>query len=309
MYTPVLLPGKSHGWRSLVGCSPWGREELDTTEWLHFHFSLSCIGEGNGNPLQCSCLENPRDGGAWWAAVYGVAQSRTRLKQLSSSGRSNICIHSQKGWEEEAGRDLGLWWLRTFHVVALTVFFILMTIWNFYPIARVMDRFTLSMAGLLCSWQFPSNSWQLWASVFSLEWRNITLRLLEGCWCCLSPACHKHRMLGLYSSITSLRVSSWCLCTSWHSCSEHVHTGEGLLAAFHGFLVRDCIWGARDACTQECRRGHPPMILARKPPAHLAQQPHQPSPVPCCHCIGLQSLYSGSQQGLQFSLGRKMLKP
>ena len=75
--TPVLLPGKSHGWRSLVGCSPWGREESDTTERLHFHFSLSCIGEGSGNPLQCSCLENPRDRGAWWAAVYGVAQSWT----------------------------------------------------------------------------------------------------------------------------------------------------------------------------------------------------------------------------------------
>ena len=84
--TPVLLPGKSHRWRSLMGCSPWGRKESDTTEQLHFHFSLSCIGEGNGNPLQCSCLENPRDGGARWAAVYGVAQSRTRLKQLSSSG-------------------------------------------------------------------------------------------------------------------------------------------------------------------------------------------------------------------------------
>ena len=83
--TPVLLPGKSHGWRSLVGCSPWGQEDLDTTERLHFHFSLSHIGEGNGNPLQYSCLENPRDGGAWWAAVYGVAQSRTRLKRLSSS--------------------------------------------------------------------------------------------------------------------------------------------------------------------------------------------------------------------------------
>ena len=88
--TPVLLPGKSHGWRSLVGCSPWGCKELDTTERLHFHFSLSCIGEGNGNPLQCSCLETPRDGGAWWASVYGVAQSRTRLKQLSSS--SSICM-------------------------------------------------------------------------------------------------------------------------------------------------------------------------------------------------------------------------
>ena len=87
--TPVLLPGKSHGRRSLVDCSPWGREELDTTEQLHSHFSLSCIGEGNGNPLQYSCLENPRDGGAWWAVVYGVAQSRTWLKRLSSSSSSN----------------------------------------------------------------------------------------------------------------------------------------------------------------------------------------------------------------------------
>jgi len=79
---------KSHGWRSLVGCSPWGLEESDTTERRHFHFSLSCIGEGNGNPLQCSCLENPRDGEAWWAAVHGVAQSQTRLKRLSSSRSS-----------------------------------------------------------------------------------------------------------------------------------------------------------------------------------------------------------------------------
>ena len=83
--TPVLLPGKSHGQRSLVGCSPWGRKESDMTERLHFHFSLSCIGEGNGNPLQCSCLENPRDEGDWWAAVYGVAQGWTRVKRLSSS--------------------------------------------------------------------------------------------------------------------------------------------------------------------------------------------------------------------------------
>ena len=86
--TPALLPGKSHGQRSPVGCSPWGREESDTTEQLPFHFSLSCIGEGNGNLLQCSCLENPRDGGAWWAAVSGVAQSRTWLKWLSSSSSS-----------------------------------------------------------------------------------------------------------------------------------------------------------------------------------------------------------------------------
>ena len=91
--TPVLLPGESHGWRSLVGCSPWGREESDMTEQLHFHFSLSCIGEGNGNPLQCSCLENPRDGGAWWAAVHGFAQSWTRLKRLSSSSSSCGCEH------------------------------------------------------------------------------------------------------------------------------------------------------------------------------------------------------------------------
>ena len=80
----------------LVGCSPWGHEELDTTEQLHFHFSLSCIGEGNGNPLQCSCLENPRDGGAWWAAIDGVAQSRTQLKRLSSSSSS-----SKRNWEQQ----------------------------------------------------------------------------------------------------------------------------------------------------------------------------------------------------------------
>ena len=82
--TPVLFPGKSHGRRSLVGCSPWGREESDTTERLHFDFSLSCIGGGNGNPLQCSCLENPRG---------GVAQSRTRLKWLSSISSITFYTH------------------------------------------------------------------------------------------------------------------------------------------------------------------------------------------------------------------------
>ena len=69
-----------------------GSLESDTTEQLHFHFSLSRIGEGNGNPLQCSCLENPRDGEAWWAAVYGIAQSRTRLKRLSSSSSLSISL-------------------------------------------------------------------------------------------------------------------------------------------------------------------------------------------------------------------------
>ena len=95
--TPILLPGKSHGQRSLEGCSPWGRWGSDTTEQLHFHFSLSCIGEGNGNPLKYSCLENPKDGGAWWAAVYEVSQSQTRLKWLSSSSSRTyyeLCIWS-----------------------------------------------------------------------------------------------------------------------------------------------------------------------------------------------------------------------
>ena len=90
--TPVFLPGESQGRGSLVGCRLWGRTELDTTERLPFHFSLSCIGEGNGNPLQCSCLENPRDGGAWWAAVCGVVQSRTRLKRLSSSSSTSTSL-------------------------------------------------------------------------------------------------------------------------------------------------------------------------------------------------------------------------
>ena len=92
--TSLEEPGKSHRRRSLVGCRPWwGHGESDTTEWLHF--SLSCIGEGNGNPLQCSCLENPRDGGAWWAAICGVAQNRTRLMWLISSSSS------REAWEFE----------------------------------------------------------------------------------------------------------------------------------------------------------------------------------------------------------------
>ena len=99
---------KSHGWRSLEGCSPWGRWGSDMTERLHFHFSLSCIGEGNGIPLQCSCLENPRDGGAWWAAVYGVAQSRTRLKWLSSSSSSS----KEFG---VVGSDTYTWSIKDFH--------------------------------------------------------------------------------------------------------------------------------------------------------------------------------------------------
>ena len=91
-HTTALLPGKAHGQRSPVGFSPWDCEESDTTERLQFHFSLSCVG-GIGNPLQCSCLENLRDRGAWWAAVYGVTQSWTRLKQLSSSSSTHLSIY------------------------------------------------------------------------------------------------------------------------------------------------------------------------------------------------------------------------
>ena len=88
--TLALLPAKSHGQRSLVGCHLWGCAESDTTEQIHFHFSLSCIGEGNGNPLQCSCLENPRDGGAWCVAICGVAQSWTRLKWRSMHAHTGL---------------------------------------------------------------------------------------------------------------------------------------------------------------------------------------------------------------------------
>ena len=89
--TPVLLPGKSHGWRSLVGCSPWGRKESDTTERLHFHFSLSCIGEGDGNPFQCSCLENPRDGGAWWLPSVGSHRVGHDWSDLAAAAALWLC--------------------------------------------------------------------------------------------------------------------------------------------------------------------------------------------------------------------------
>ena len=116
------MPGKSCGWRSLVGSSPWGLEESDTTEWLHCHFSLSCIGEGNGNPLQCSCLENPGDGGAWWAAVSGVAHSWTWLKWLSSSRRmfaglvsgNKLFIQERLIWKNLNNWKLLWWWNPSF---------------------------------------------------------------------------------------------------------------------------------------------------------------------------------------------------
>ena len=115
--TPVFLPGKSHGQRSLEGCSPWGCWGSDTTKRLHFHYSFSCIWERNDNPLQCSSLENPRDRGAWWAAISGVAQSRTRLKQLSmqayiGEGNGNplqcSCLANLM--------DRGAWWAAVYGV-------------------------------------------------------------------------------------------------------------------------------------------------------------------------------------------------
>ena len=98
-----------------VGCSPWGLKESNATERLQFQFSLSCTGEGNGNPLQCSCLENPRNGGAWWAVVYGVTQSWTRLKRLSSSSSSSNspsqlpCLPSMHTYRKGRSGNLATW--------------------------------------------------------------------------------------------------------------------------------------------------------------------------------------------------------
>ena len=94
--TPVLLPGEPHGWRSLVGCTPWGREESDPNERLHFHFSRSCIGEGNGNPLQCSCLENPVDGGAWWLPSMGLHRVGHDWSGLAVA---KLCLSYKTKWE------------------------------------------------------------------------------------------------------------------------------------------------------------------------------------------------------------------
>ena len=129
-----IQPGKSHRRRGLVGCSPWGREESDTTERLPFHFSLPCIGEGNGNPLQCSCLESPRDEGDWWAAVFGVAQSRTRLKWLSS--RKSYCLPFKN---------------RLIQIAQEFLAFVLLLAWN-------ADVIHISTAAILQPWSQISHS-------------------------------------------------------------------------------------------------------------------------------------------------------
>ena len=94
--TPVLLPGKSRGWRSLVGCSPWCRKESDMTEWLHFHFSLLCIGDGNGNPLQRSCLENPRDGEPAWLPSMGPHRVGHDWSDIAAAAAADyVHVHAQ----------------------------------------------------------------------------------------------------------------------------------------------------------------------------------------------------------------------
>ena len=130
--TPVLLPGKSHGRRSLVSCSPWCREESDMTERLHFHFLLSCIREGNGNLLQCSCLENSRDGGAWWAAVCGVTQSLTWLKRLSSSSSSTVYLSIWELWRK----------------VTITLVLPISSLISF----GISDKYCVSHGSLICIW-------------------------------------------------------------------------------------------------------------------------------------------------------------
>ena len=106
---------KIHGQKSLVGYGPWGCKELDRTERLHFHFLLSCIGEGNGNPLQCSCLENPRDRGAWWAGVHGVATEQLHFHfSLSCIGEGNG--NPLQGSCLENPRDGGAWWAAVYGV-------------------------------------------------------------------------------------------------------------------------------------------------------------------------------------------------
>ena len=139
-----LLPGKSHGRKSLVGCSPWGLEESDRTEQLHFSFSLSCIEEGNDNPLQCSCLFNPRDGAAWWTAVYGVGQSWTRLKRLSSSS-----MHLPKVFHVRKRVILKI--LLLVRDTTLDLFFSIQNMWNLSS-ENMRFKISRSWASLVVQW-------------------------------------------------------------------------------------------------------------------------------------------------------------
>ena len=120
-----------------------GLWRLNTTERLHFRFSLSCIGEGNGNPLQCSCLENPRDEGAWWVAIYGVAQSRTRLKQLSSSS-------SSKSKLDHHGAYQVVQWMKNTPVVEETQVMQVQSLDQEDPLGKVISTYSNILA-----WRLP----------------------------------------------------------------------------------------------------------------------------------------------------------
>ena len=184
--TPVLLPGKSHGWRSLEGCSPWGRWGSDKTERLHFHFLFSCIGEGNGNPLQRSCLENRRDRGAWWAAVYGVAKSQTRLKWLSSSSSSVLKVHL-------------CWYKITSHHVTRFHSFLRLSDTPLYIHPTISSSICLSKGG-------TSTSWLLWKMLL-LTWVYMSQTFL---WELASSSFGYSLEVELLGHVVILFLFIWC---------------------------------------------------------------------------------------------------
>ena len=129
--------------------------------WLHFHFSLSCFGEGNGNPLQCSCLENPRDGGTWWAAVYGVTQSQTRLKRLSSSSREHQynCFRNSQKVENQVDKK-NEWRVKSTRLL----FRMSLTTATHLEIILFVQCFLCSLKFLACT----KKSWYFWT--FKILW-------------------------------------------------------------------------------------------------------------------------------------------
>ena len=157
--TPVLLPGKSHGRRSLVGCSPWDCEESDMTEWLHFHFSLFTFmhWRRKWQPTPVFCLENPRDGGAWWAAVSGVTQSQTQLKQLSSSSSSSQRMAIRDRISSFSGSfTVGLKWLwRPYSMLLspwMSVYLLLNIKWSSLQLSLLKSQETLSSVYIILPW-------------------------------------------------------------------------------------------------------------------------------------------------------------
>ena len=145
-----------------MGCSPWGREKSDMTERLPFNFTLSCIGEGNGNPLQCSCLENPRDGGAWKAAVYGVAQSRTRLKRLSSS---SMIVYNSMGSDKHIMTCIHHYGIMQSNFTTLKILCVLFIL----PTGQSLATIQLSTVSIVWAFSRMSYSWnQILYNLFKL---------------------------------------------------------------------------------------------------------------------------------------------